>query len=109
MKTHKPLYSILGPGVFYTLAAAKKILNASQNVPFFHLEDVYITGLVYRQHLGLKLTDLPGSIDNPNTAFDACKFRKDYSFQMLHSRLSMKSAWESYLATENLAHCRPRP
>jgi hypothetical protein len=53
-----------GTGYVSTLNLARKAVETSPNIPFFHLEDVYLT-LVLR-HVGYKLTMYPGFVEGPN-------------------------------------------
>lgn len=44
-----------GSGYVFTMDTAKKLYNASMDVPLFHLEDVYLTGMC-AQKAGIKPT-----------------------------------------------------
>ena len=102
------LYSFLypsGPGIFFSISAARAIISASVNVPFIHLEDVYVTALVYRQHLNGTLTDLSGAIRNPNQPIDACHFFKNCIFKMTGNKKKFRDFWKSVQDAKYSADC----
>jgi len=68
-----------GVGIIYSGKAAKMIYDATPNVPFFRLDDVYMTGLVAHEYLGIKPHDWP-TIQNEwhiLDGWDECYLRKE--------------------------------
>lgn len=61
-----------GTGYVTSMALTKKLYEVSPNVPFFHLEDVYIALCIRK--LGLTLLALPG-FHNYRTALNPCEMR----------------------------------
>ncbi|XP_046572723.1 beta-1,3-galactosyltransferase 1-like [Haliotis rubra] len=61
-----------GTGYVTSMAVTKKLYEVSANVPFFHLEDVYIALCIRK--LGMTLLPLPG-FHNYRTALDPCQMR----------------------------------
>jgi len=67
-----------GVGIIYSGKAAKMIYNATPNVPFYRLDDVYMTGLVAHEHLGIKPHNIwPTIQDEEDFKEDWCNFRKN--------------------------------
>jgi len=48
-----------GAGYIFSRKAAKMTYEATVNVPFYRMEDVYITGLVANEYLGILLQNIP--------------------------------------------------
>lgn len=63
-----------GPGYVTTAVMAKKIFEISKHVPFFHLEDVYVSLCI--RALGLRLYPLPG-YHNTKVSFDPCAYKSN--------------------------------
>ena len=58
---HYPPY-LSGPCYILSTDLVHQVFLASFKVPLFHLEDVYITGMVANQTLGVKLAGLPADV-----------------------------------------------
>ena len=61
-----------GTGYVMSRDVVRKVLEASGDVPFFHLEDVYVALCLQRQ--GVRPVRLSG-FNNVHVAFDACQYR----------------------------------
>ncbi|KAK3587720.1 hypothetical protein CHS0354_042511 [Potamilus streckersoni] len=63
-----------GTGYVTSNNVAKKLFEISKNVPFFHLEDVYVAICIKK--LDYKLYSLPG-FNSDSPSFDACLYKGD--------------------------------
>ncbi|XP_041355637.1 uncharacterized protein LOC121373215 [Gigantopelta aegis] len=63
-----------GTGYIISMDVVKSIVFTSQNIPFFHLEDVYIAMCV--QQLGILPVSIVG-FSNMFQEFDACRYRNE--------------------------------
>ncbi len=61
-----------GTGYITSWAVSRKLYEVSENVPFFHLEDVYIAICIRK--LGMKLQAIPG-FHNSRVALQPCVMR----------------------------------
>ena len=67
------------------------------------MEDVFVTALVFRQHLKGELTELSGAEDDPNKTFDACAFSRDLIYKMLP--IPLTEAWNQFLDAKQRKEC----
>ncbi|KAL3885843.1 hypothetical protein ACJMK2_025875 [Sinanodonta woodiana] len=63
-----------GTGYVTSINVAREVFKVSQNVPFFHLEDVYVA--ICMRKLGYKLHSIPG-FNAIRPAFDPCLYKGD--------------------------------
>ncbi|ESO93885.1 hypothetical protein LOTGIDRAFT_105149 [Lottia gigantea] len=63
-----------GTGYIFTNKTAQQVFEISRNVPFYHLEDVYVS-LCIRQ-LGYTLEHIPGFRNGTGTNADLCRYKK---------------------------------
>ena len=88
-----------GPSYLLSMDVAKQIFEASKDVPFFHLEDVYTTGLVANKYLGLKPISIPGMF-NYRPPFKGCF----YSSTLISShRFNAQEIRDTWKKVRNLA------
>ncbi|XP_067681600.1 beta-1,3-galactosyltransferase 5-like [Haliotis asinina] len=81
-----------GPGYVISPKTAAKILEVSRNVPYFHLEDVYVGMCI--QKLGQRLKTIHGFLSFKPSG-DLCRMRH-YSIILIHevSPKDMRLTWE---------------
>ena len=69
---HFPVY-VGGPAYVLGQEALERIYYTSLNYPLFHMEDIFITGLVGSAKLGLRITNFPGIRMEWNPLFEIAK------------------------------------
>ena len=62
-------------------------------MPFFHLEDVYTTGLVANKHLGLKPVSIPGMF-NYKPPFKGCFYYNTLIASHAYNAVAIKETWK---------------
>ena len=90
--------------MIFSQHSAQAIVANSHDVPFFRIDDVYVTGLVYSHRLGGAITDLP-AIDSPRAPLDACRFHRDNFYQVLHPKTDLKETWIKYQHSKYFTDC----
>ena len=95
-----------GTSYLMSTDVAASIFAASKDVPFFHLEDVYTTGLVASKRLGLKLLSIPGMF-NYKPPFKGCFYYSTLIASHAYNAQGIRDAWKKvrYLA----AKCEKKP
>lgn len=99
-KVYPPYLS--GTGYVMSIDVVRKLFEASFKVPVFHLEDVYITGLVSRV-IRLKPRGDPG-FSFSTRKVDACAFKNAYTSHRVNAS-DMRRLYD-LLQSTNLDHCK---
>ena len=74
-----------------------RIYDASKDVPFFHLEDVYTTGLVANKKLGFKPVSIPGMF-NYRPPFKSCFYANSLIASHAYNVQTMRDTWRKVKA-----------
>jgi len=82
-----------GPSYVMSMKAAKRIFAASKDVPFFHLEDVYTTGLVAAQKLAFPIISVFGMF-NYRYQWDLCFFKMRLIASHQHTPDNIRNIWK---------------
>ena len=87
-----------GPSYVLSTSAAEAIFDASKDVPFFHLEDVYTTGLVGSGHLGIPPVSVPGMY-NFRKPWNECFFKTKLIASHRHAPTEVRNLWRKVEAS----------
>jgi hypothetical protein len=94
-----------GTSYILSMTAARQIYAASKDVPFFYLEDVYTTGLVANNRLGIKLVSIPGFF-NYKPTFKECFYKNELISSHGFNGHTLRDTW-SKLQRVVAARCPP--
>ena len=75
-----------------SFSVAGRVFEASKDVPFFYLEDVYTTGLVANKKLGYKPLRIEGFYHMK--AFDKCVYQQSVMASHGYSLSQLKNMWQ---------------
>lgn len=113
-KWYTPLFMFSGKypnylsGTAYVISGnlVKKLLNTAIETPYFHLEDVYITGICAKK-LGVRPTNHK-AFSYLKRAFNPCIY-KDIIAGHEVTPVQMKNLWNMLHNSKMLARCKPIP
>ena len=91
--------------MIFSQHSAQAIVANSHDVPFFRIDDVYVTGLVYSHRLGGAITDLPANDNSNPRAFDPCRFHRDHFYQVLRPNTDLKETWRKLQHAKYFTDC----
>ena len=80
-----------GTGYIMSRDVVRKVLDSSENIPFFHLEDVYVALCLQQQ--GIRPVRISG-FHNTYVDFDACHYRRDVMTSHQVPTYLLEKYWE---------------
>ena len=105
METHEYPDYLEGPAYLMSTRMARRLLEASHRVPIFHMEDVYLTGMLSRS-IGVKPQYHPGFTGGHKAwPFDGCTYSQIVASHGLSSGELIEMADQVGIALEDHSIC----
>ncbi|XP_074647418.1 beta-1,3-galactosyltransferase 1-like [Tubulanus polymorphus] len=82
-----------GPGYIISTKVAKEVVSVAKNVPFFHLEDIFMAICIKK--LGYTARSLAG-FHNSKVRFDACHYKRTVMTSHQVTPAELRTAWNAW-------------